>query len=176
MERFDDPWSDVGGTVLKGFDTAQICTNGHVINQYAASQPGYNSPHCAKCGAPTITKCPKCENRIRGYYHVPGVVSLCGPDPAPGFCAECGAAFPWTEERLSAAREFIRELDRLDDTEKGLLSRSLDDLVRDTPNTTMAVQRFKKYAAKAGTSAVEGLRTILVEVMVEAAKRQIWPS
>jgi hypothetical protein len=173
MERFDDPW---GGTELKGFDTAQICTNGHVINQYAASQPGYNSAHCPKCGAATVMKCPKCNKPIRGYYHVPGVVNFCGPDPAPSFCAECGAAFPWTEGRLSAAREYIRELDRLDDTEKGLLSRSLDDLVRDTPNTTIAAQRFRKYAAKAGSFAVEGLKTIMIEVMVETAKRQIWPT
>jgi hypothetical protein len=174
FERFDDPWSERPGTVLKGYDDAQICLNGHVINTYAASQPEHNSPRCKNCGAQTITECPKCKTKIRGHFHIPGVVSFLGPEPPPAFCFQCGEAYPWTAARLSAAREYVRELDRLDENEKGILSRSLDDLVRDTPNTSVAVLRFKKLAAKAGSVALEGLKSILVDVVVETAKRQIW--
>jgi len=175
FQRFDDPWSETPGTVLRGYDVAQICLNGHVINDRSASQPEHNSPHCDKCGAETITQCPKCKTDIRGYYHVPNVVSLTGPDPAPAFCPKCGTAHPWTESRLIAAREYVRELDRLTDNEKGVLSRSLDDLVRDTPNSPVAALRFKQLVTKAGSAALDGLKTILVQVITESAKRQIWP-
>ena len=106
---------------------------------------------------------------------MPGVLSLVGPAPAPAFCLKCGTGYPWTESRLSAAREYVRELDRLSENEKGILSRSLDDLVRDTPNTPVAALRFKQLVAKAGNVAMEGFKTILVEVIAESAKRQIWP-
>jgi hypothetical protein len=154
------------------WDTAQICLNGHVINRRYESWPTSNSPHCPKCGAKTITQCPSCNTRIRGGY-VGGMPSST-EEKADPFCHQCGAAYPWTETSLSAAREYIRELDRLNDNEKGLLSRSLDDLVRETPNTPVAILRFKQLARKAGSAAADGLKSILVQVAVESAKRQIW--
>ena len=154
---------------------ALICVNGHVINDRSASQHEHNTPRCDKCGAETITECAKCKTKIRGYYHVPGVVSLMGPGPAPAFCPHCGTGYPWTESRLSAARELVRELDKLNENERGILSRSLDDLVRDTPNTAVTALRFKQLVAKAGRDATEGLKTILIEVLAESAKKLIWP-
>jgi hypothetical protein len=62
-------------------------------------------------------------------------------------CNKCVAGYPWTESRLSAAREYVRELERLDANERGILERSLDDLVRDTPNTSVAALRFKTLTA-----------------------------
>src|SRR5690242_20045647 len=175
LKRFDDPYNDeVGGTVLEGYDTAQVCLNGHMINSMAEGSPQHNSAFCDKCGAKAITQCPKCKKKIPGYYHAPGVVSLVVGEKPPNYCHACGAAYPWIESRLSAAREYIRELDRLTENEKGLLSRSLDDLVRDTPNTTVAAMRFKRLMAKAGAAAIDGLKTILVEIVVEAAKQQVW--
>jgi len=76
---------------------------------------------------------------------------------------------------LSAARELVRELDKLNENERGILSRSLDDLVRDTPNTAVTALRFKQLVAKAGRDATEGLKTILIEVLAESAKKLIWP-
>jgi len=175
LERFDDPYGEVPGTVLSGYDVAQICTNGHVINNRAESQPEHNTPHCDKCGAKTITECPKCKTKIRGYYHVPNVISLCGPDPAPAFCPECGEGYPWTEARLSAARELVRESDKLSENEKGVLSRSLDDLIRETPNTPVAALRFKQLVAKSGPLVMEGFKKILTDVIAESAKKMIWP-
>jgi hypothetical protein len=96
--------------------------------------------------------------------------------PPEPFCHQCGAGYPWTESRLSAARELFRELDRLNDNEKGVLSRSLDDLVRETPNTPVAILRFKQLLNKAGGVASEALKSILVEAIVKTAKQQIWPS
>ncbi|MFI5269488.1 MAG: DUF2321 domain-containing protein, partial [Chloroflexota bacterium] len=53
---------------------------------------------------------------------------------------------------------------------------SLDDLVRETPNTPVAVARFKRLATKAGRTVADGLRSILVDVFSEAIRKQIWPS
>ncbi|SRR5713101_513927 len=154
------------------WDTAQICLNGHVINRRYESWPTSNSPYCPKCGTATITQCPKCKAKIRSGY-VGGMPSLT-EEKADPFCLQCGAAYPWTETRLSAAREYIRELDRLNDNEKGILSRSLDDLVRETPQTPVAILRFKRLVSHAGTAAADGLKSILVQVAVESVKRQIW--
>lgn len=90
-------------------------------------------------------------------------------------CHQCGAGYPWTESRLSSATELAREMETLSDNEKGILSRSLDDLVRETPNTPVAILRFKQLMAKVGKPAADALKSILVDVIVESAKRQIWP-
>jgi hypothetical protein len=175
LEEFDDPCNDeMGGTVLSGYDTAQICLNGHPINSTAEGYPQFNTKFCKECGAETITACPKCRAKIRGDYHSTGVFGAGAYEP-PRYCHECGSAYPWLESSLSSAREYIRELDRLDDNEKGLLSRSLDDLVRETPNTTVAALRFKKLVAKAGSTAADVFNKVLAGVIVEAAKREIWP-
>jgi hypothetical protein len=92
----------------------------------------------------------------------------------PAFCLKCGNAYPWTEASLSAAREYIRELERLDANERGILDRTLDDLISDTPNTPVAAVRFKQLVLKAGPAAMEILKTILIEIMAEPAKRAIW--
>ncbi len=52
---------------------------------------------------------------------------------------------------------------------------SLDDIVRDTPKTTVAATRFKRILAKAGTGAGQAFRDILVDVISETAKKMIWP-
>jgi hypothetical protein len=155
------------------YDVAQICLNGHVINHSFLSYPEFNADHCEKCGQKTITECPKCNTKIRGTYRSSGVFSVAEPG-APAYCYKCGNAYPWTESRLSAAREYIREMERLTDNEKGILERSLDDLVRDTPNTPVAVMRFKTLTAKAGPTAIEVLKGILIEVVKEATKKAIW--
>ena len=150
LERFDDQYNDeMGGTVPSGYDTAQVCTNGHAINECAETQPQHNSKFCAKCGAATITTCAKCNSKIRGHYYVPGVVSISIYSP-PVFCHECGEAYPWTAARLEAARELARESERLDDNEKGILARSLDDLsARDTQHSGCRCA-FQEIGCKGG--------------------------
>src|SRR6266851_5508862 len=124
------------------YDTAQICLNGHVISQFAVSQPQGSQKFCQSCGAATITNCQNCNTPIRGYYHA-GVVGMFGYS-APGFCHNCGAAYPWTEARVTAAKELSDELDDLSPEEKETLKNSIDDIVRDSPSTTLAATRFKK--------------------------------
>ena len=160
------------------YDTAQICTNGHVINSCSVSIPYHNKNFCDRCGAPTLTNCQNCNALIKGYYHQSNVTALIYHTDLmlPSFCPDCGRSYPWTEARLKAAKELSDELDNLSLEERETLKKSLDDIVRDTPQTTVAVNRFKRLIAKAGKPAADAFRDILVDVLSEAIKKSIWPS
>ncbi len=158
------------------YDTAQICINGHVINSCSVKLPEHNKKFCNKCGAPTITNCQNCNATIRGEYHQEHVIKAIYYNELTlsSFCPECGKPYPWTEAKLKAAQEFSDMLVELSLEEREALKKSLDDIVRDTPQTPVAATRFKKLVAKAGKVAADGLRDILVDIASEAAKKAIW--
>lgn len=160
---------------LSGYDTAQVCLNGHEINKYARSQPEHNQNFCARCGAGTITACPSCTRFIRGYFHIPGA-AYGSVYTAPSFCHNCGNPYPWTETGMRAARALIAESDKLSADEKAVLNGSLDDIVRDTPNTQVAVMRVKKFLPKAGKEIADGVRSIVIDIASETVKKLLWPS
>jgi hypothetical protein len=58
-------------------------------------------------------------------------------------------------------------------TEKEALSKSLDDLVKDTPQTQVAATRFKKLLSKVSKEGGTALREILVSVLSETAKKTL---
>jgi len=153
------------------YDTAQICINGHVITEYYNEFPQFRKKYCSDCGASTITSCQNCNTPIRGGYSESFTSSQ---SPAPSFCHNCGKPYPWVESKLKAARELSDETENLTDDERESLKKSLDDIIRDTPQTPLATTRFKKLAAKAGKVAADGLRDILIDIASEAAKKAIW--
>lgn len=65
----------------------------------------------------------------------------------------CGKPFPWTESGLMAAKEYAEEMMNLTPEEKVTLKRSIDDIVRDSAQTNVAVVRFKRLVSKGGTEA-----------------------
>lgn len=155
------------------YDTAQMCINGHVVNSMAISVPQSNKKHCASCGAPTIKSCASCNSAIRGYYHIPGVIGGFHFYP-PSYCDNCGTAFPWTISSLEAARELADELEELTDEEKEQLKNSFPDLVKNTPKTVVAETRFKKLMKKAGAEAYDGMKSVLIDIVSETAKKSIF--
>jgi hypothetical protein len=155
------------------YDTAQVCINGHMVNASSRTQPQHNAPRCARCSGETITVCRICKTRILGRYHVPGVANFTEV-PVPAFCRNCARPFPWTASSLKAARILAEESDSLSATEREELKASLDDLVRDTPETLLAATRFKKLMLKAGKGTAEGLKQVLTEIARETAKKAIW--
>jgi len=50
----------------------------------------------------------------------------------------------------------------------------LDDLIVETPRTQLAAVRFKNLAAKAGRETAGALRSIIVDIASEAAKKAIF--
>lgn len=96
--------------------------------------------------------------------------------PVPKFCHKCGSPYPWTKKGIHAAKDLISEAERLKPEEKEALNKSLDDIVRDTPSTQAAVIRFKKYLPKAGLEIADAVRSIVIDIASETAKKLLWPS
>ena len=105
------------------YDTAQICRNGHAINSRARSSPERTQDFCDRCGEPTLTSSPECGVFIRGYYNVPGVFGGF-PYEVPSHCYGCGAAYPWTETHLAAAKELAESFTDLSEDERDELKDS----------------------------------------------------
>ncbi len=155
---------------LDGYDVAQVCLNGHVANSAYMASPQFRQEYCDQCGTRTITQCPSCEKDIQGLYH--GHITLEPFQPQP-FCKYCGQPFPWTEARLAAGHAIAAELDELTPVERRQLSRSIDEIIRDTPETAAAALRIKKLIKKVGKAGGETLRKVIVQIATEAAKREL---
>jgi hypothetical protein len=162
-----EPVSITPGT----YDVAQICRNGHVVTSLLRAAPVHDSPFCRECGAPTIKGCPACAIPIRGHYSSAALM----PYQRPGFCHQCGTAYPWTASAIAAAKEWAADLESLSPEDRKAVSEDLPDLIRDTARTPVAASRFKRILAKAGVEGATGLKQILVSVVTEAAKRIVWP-
>ncbi|MGC8979310.1 DUF2321 domain-containing protein [Caldisericum sp.] len=156
------------------YDVAQICLNGHVINDCVKRFPNHNKKFCDKCGALTITNCPNCGTEIQGRYHIEGVMDFTGYT-APAFCPNCGKPYPWTEAKIQAAHDLVQELENISDDEKKILTQSIDEIIKDTPETTLAVTRFKKILLKTKKPIIDAFRNILVDIVSETAKKLLWP-
>ncbi len=157
------------------YDAAQVCANGHVVNDNVHLHPEHNQPFCSICGEATKTKCDKCNTEIRGSYEVPNVAVI-GPgmQTPPSFCHNCGQAYPWAKKRLQAAKDLADELDELSDEEKQKLKASLDDLIRDTPQTEVAGTRFKKIMRKVGKESYSAMKELMIGIASETAKKALF--
>jgi hypothetical protein len=148
----------------------KICLNGHIAESVVV---GLTGDFCARCGAATITACPKCATEI-SEWRPDGFGWLTQMDKAPNFCTGCGSPFPWTESALKAAHDLANEIKQISDEERDILNQNLDEPVKDTPQTEVAAMRVKKILHKAGTEAVDALRKIIIDIASETAKKLIF--
>lgn len=160
--------------MTQGYDVAQICLNGHIVNDSVRNYPQHSKYFCDKCGAKTITSCQNCKFDTQGHYRVSGVLSLESSYSVPAFCYNCGNPYPWTELKIQTAHELVQEIENLSDEDKNILTQSIDDIVKDSPKTTLAATRFKKIISRTGKEVAGGLRTILIDIVSEMAKKSIW--
>lgn len=161
-------------TEVAHYRTAMVCENGHLITDNVEGSPERKAAFCTDCGAKTLTTCPNCGEGIRGYYKVPHVTDLTGwVAPVPPFCHACGRPYPWTQAKLDSLQELVEETEGLSKEDKDKLSRSLSDLIVDTPKTEVAAMRVKKWLANAGREIGSAARGILVDVATEAAKKHL---
>ena len=86
----------------RGFYTAVICRNGHVLTSMAELRSEEATPFCPHCAAPTISACDSCHVGIPGEVREAAVF---GGYDAPVYCRYCAAAMPWTAAGLDALRE-----------------------------------------------------------------------
>jgi hypothetical protein len=149
--------------------TAQVCTNGHVITSKADERPERTSDWCKDCGATTIMNCPSCGTIIRGFP-----IDDAGARYArPAFCHHCGRPYPWTEAKIRAAKD-LAQLLKISPTERELVEKDIDELIRDTPGAPVAAVRFKGILTKAGKTLTRAFRDILVSVLSETANKALW--
>ncbi len=87
------------------YDTQQICDNGHQITDRYYGRPEDRKQYCDRCGATTITKCPSCDEEIRGRLYELGTASLAS---VPAHCHNCGEVYPWTTT-ISTINQEIKE-------------------------------------------------------------------
>ncbi len=158
------------------YDTAQICLSGHVINSAVKASPEHSAKFCKVCGESTFTTCAVCKTEIRGKHFMKGVWDLSARIALPRFCEVCGNPYPWTQAKMKAAQDLVSVVDNLSEEERNELRNSVDDIVKDTPQTTIAATRFKKLIKKADKGAAEGFKNILTDIISEAAKKMIWPT
>jgi hypothetical protein len=156
-----------------GYDTAQICLSGHIVNDSASEYPHHNETFCSKCGQETITNCPGCNTSIRGYYRVDSVLSIGDKVALPLYCHACGKAYPWTTSKLELANELVEELEGLSGEDKIILKKSLPEITRDNPQTTMAISRVKRIASKLSAASGQLLLKVTTEIATELAKKQL---
>jgi len=148
------------------------CLNGHAVNSAADTSPELNAKFCPKCGEPSIDRCSKCKEYIRGYYYAEGIVSL-RKWKIPSHCHECGTSYPWTQRRSEALVETIDELDGLSDDERERLKKSIPDILVETPKSETAILRFKKTASKVGKVGGKALMNVLSKVVADAVKASL---
>jgi hypothetical protein len=129
------------------YDTMQVCMSGHRINSSYRQFPEFSEAFCPDCGEPTITDCPACNARIKGYYDS-RTVSY-GQPAVPAFCDSCGMAYPWQVARVANALELLR-LEGVQEADIQEIERSLPDITRDTPRSQVAATRVRNWLRKAG--------------------------
>lgn len=151
-------------------DTAQICMEGHTINDSFHRSPHLNTKHCPNCGEPTITECPECHKPIAGEIHYPNV-SGAHSFKLPAYCIECGKPYPWTVKNLQTAKELANELEELNAEEQKILEKSIEEVTRDNTQAQVGATRIKKIMGKISSTTGEILQKVIVDVASETAKK-----
>lgn len=153
---------------------ALACINGHLLNVIASPTLPPGVRFCKACGAELITVCQACSTPITEFQSpAPGIPAPFGRR-LPAFCHSCGQPYPWTKLKLAAAQDLIEERAALKPHEREALKKSLEDLVRETPQMPVAKLRFKRFVTKLGVEAAETLKALLIDVLSEAVRKEIW--
>ncbi|WP_277270900.1 DUF2321 domain-containing protein [Phascolarctobacterium succinatutens] len=153
---------------IDGFRTAKICSNGHMITD-SAKTINDNSKFCKTCGASVISKCPHCQSRIHGSYHVDHVVCISSEEaPVPAYCHNCGKPYPWTEATMRAAEHIIDMLDELTAEQKKQLVDFIPDIIVETPQS--------RYAALVYANFLDGLQGLAVDCFKDWCKKNVFPA
>ncbi|MBN1846716.1 MAG: DUF2321 domain-containing protein [Sedimentisphaerales bacterium] len=130
------------------YDKAEICLNGHVINDSVETCPEDCESFCSKCGEQTIQHCLGCKKPIQGTYY-DGPVGNIGYSP-PSYCKDCGKPYPWTETKITTAIQMFAEFGKLEKEEKSTIEEDVNNIARDIPQAELSAMRIKRIWEKYG--------------------------
>ena len=153
------------------YATAAVCLRGHVATADVETHGARLSKFCSTCGSEVITACPSCNAQIQGFYIPPGVPGVGGIFKSlPSFCFQCGKPFPWTVEKLEAARSLADDLEGLSADDRAKLKTAIEDVAGGGPKAEAGAARVKD-AGKATTAVGKALWQLTIDVASEAAKK-----
>jgi len=156
--------------MIEGYDTMQVCLNGHKITEYYKSSPEFRQSFCSECGAKTLIACPDCGQEIKGFYHISGVFHTNSPD-VPNNCHGCGTAYPWRQQALAAAVEMLQM--QIDSIDQESAERIVGSISIDGPRTELESARLKKLMEKLQKPAYDAVVSAVGGIMSESAKRML---
>jgi hypothetical protein len=162
-------WGEVEGR----FTTAAICRHGHVITADIERFGEKVTKFCSQCGAEVGVICRECQTPIHGHYVPPGVPGVGGAFTAPAYCHDCGKPYPWTTEKISAAKDLADEVEGLTPEDRTKLKSALDDITTGGPKAEASAARIKRLLGKATTEIGKALWKASVEIASEAAKKTL---
>jgi hypothetical protein len=155
------------------YETALICRNGHVITTGLESRPEMYAEYCVRCGEATISECPNCHTRIRGYHRIKGIVVI-GGYVIPKFCHGCGKPYPWTERKMGAVYKLIDENKKLNSSEKEVLKKLMWEIIIESPEKDIAIEKAKRILQKMGNESIKLLKSLLIDFLPEVVIRQLF--
>jgi hypothetical protein len=154
------------------YATAAVCLGGHVATADVETHGARLSKFCSQCAAEIITACPSCSAPIRGHYIPPGVPGVGGVFKSLGsFCYECGKPYPWTAEKVKAAKNLTDELEGVSADEKAKLKTAIDEVAAGGPQAEAGAARIKRMFGKTTTAVGKAIWQMSVDVASEAAKK-----
>jgi hypothetical protein len=161
------------------WDIALVCAGGHLINDQVRGDPSRNLDQCPSCDSEVISACPGCREPVPGFRYEPGndQASLRSTERSlavpPRYCPACGRPFPWTERVMSAVRLVIREMAALDLHERHQLRRSIDHIIRQTPQTGQAVRQINDTLSRIGGESAQTLRELFLSIASAEVRAQL---
>lgn len=160
--------------IMDQYDTAQICLNGHYVNESYHRYPQHNKNYCDKCGEMTVINCQNCGTEIRGYYESNVVIIAFGEEHTPpNYCYNCGKPYPWLDRKMKAAVEMAQLEEVLTEEENNNFSEYVKDITTDTPKSQVSAKKINILLKKFTSSSITIMRSLLVDIASETAKKVI---
>ena len=75
---------------------------------------------------------------------------------------------------MDNAVELLSLEDDLDDETKELIKNAIPDLIRETPDTPIAIAKYQKYINGAGEILKNSMRQLLIDVVCETVKKSLF--
>jgi hypothetical protein len=94
----------------------------------------------------------------------------------PKFCHECGKPYPWTERKMDEVYKLIDKNKKLNSSEKEVLKKLIWEIVIESPKKDLAIEEAKRPLQKMGDEAVKLLKSLLIDLLSEVVKRQLFPT
>lgn len=149
-------------------DVAQICLNGHIVNDAALTYKNLNKKYCEICGARTIMECRHCKTQIQGAFDPEGRWGTEHLTVPLKYCTGCGQPYPWTAQKILAIFEFIEERDELSDEEKQIFKSSFEEIMKETPKSSTGAMRIKNLLKKLNRESILSHRELLIHIGIRS--------